>query len=104
MGDFLKMGIKVGLTHTDPNLQSTPPYRGLMGFPQPPMHRSITMFKSFNSMLTNLFNGFSNLFESFSHITKVTTIYSKEMELTAELESGATIRSLTKQIALLEAA
>ena len=62
------------------------------------------MFKAFGKMLSHLFNSFGNLFHSFENITDVTVILSEEMRLTAELESGATVRSLQKQIAALEAA
>lgn len=61
------------------------------------------MFKSFNFMFTNLFNGFGNLFSAFAHITKTGDIYAEELELTAQLESGATVRQLQRQIDLLEA-
>lgn len=54
-------------------------------------------------MLSHLFNGFGNLFSAFSHITKVTDIMAEEMELTTQLESGSTVRQLTKQLAMLEA-
>ena len=55
-------------------------------------------------MATHLFNGFGNLISAFAHITKTGDILAEELELTTQLESGATVRALTKQIALLEAA
>jgi len=55
-------------------------------------------------MATHLFHGFGNLFSAFAHITKTGDILAEELELTTQLESGATVRALTKQIAALEAA
>ena len=79
------------------------PLPGISGLSPLPMHRSFPMFKAFNLMSTHLFNGFGNLFSAFAHITKTGDIYAEELELTAQLESGATVRALTKQIAALEA-
>jgi len=62
------------------------------------------MFKAFNVMLTHLFNGVGYGFSAFSHIMKTGDIYAEELELTAQLESGATVHLLSKQIAAAEAA
>ena len=55
-------------------------------------------------MLTHLFNGVGYGFSAFSHIMKTGDIYAEELELTAQLESGATVHLLSKQIAAAEAA
>ena len=55
-------------------------------------------------MSTHLFNGFGNLFSAFAHITKTGDILAEELELTTQIESGATVRMLSKQIAAAEAA
>ena len=83
---------------------NTPPLSGISGLSPLPMHRSFIMFKAFNLMATHLFHGFGNLFSAFAHITKTGDILAEELELTTQLESGATVRALTKQIAALEAA
>ena len=62
------------------------------------------MFSAFKRSWIAAFGTLSNVFEMLEFVASSGRTIAEELDLTTKLESGSTIRQLTKQLALLDAA
>ena len=61
------------------------------------------MFTAFKRSWIAAFGTLSNVFEMFEYVASSGRTIAEELDLTTKLESGSTIRQLTKQLAILDA-